>query len=95
MAGDFGIGQSVARYEDPRLLRGRGRYVADMVFPNMLHSYVLRSPHAKADILSVDISKVSSERSEQNSLSKTFFSATINSNAASAVIFTIQKYEEY
>ena len=54
MAGDFGIGQSVARYEYPRVLRCRGRYVADMVFPNMLHSYVLRSPHAHAKIVSID-----------------------------------------
>ena len=54
MAGEFGIGQSVPRYEDPRLLRGRGRYVSDMVFPNMLHSYVLRSPHAHAKIVSID-----------------------------------------
>ncbi|HAA92765.1 MAG TPA: carbon monoxide dehydrogenase, partial [Rhodospirillaceae bacterium] len=54
MAGEFGIGQSVPRYEDPRLLRGRGRYIADMTFPNMLHGYVLRSPHAHAVIRSID-----------------------------------------
>jgi carbon-monoxide dehydrogenase large subunit len=54
MAGEYGIGQAVPRYEDPRLLRGRGRYVSDMVFPNMLHGYVLRSPHAHAKIVSID-----------------------------------------
>ena len=54
MAGEFGIGQSVPRYEDPRLLRGRGRYVSDMTFPNMLHGYVLRSPFAHAKIVSID-----------------------------------------
>ncbi|MDA0656783.1 MAG: xanthine dehydrogenase family protein molybdopterin-binding subunit [Proteobacteria bacterium] len=56
MAGEYGIGQSVPRYEDPRLLRGRGRYVSDMVMVNMAHGHVLRSPHAHAKILSIDTS---------------------------------------
>ena len=52
--GDFSIGQSVTRFEDPRLLRGGGRYVDDVVLPNMAHGYVLRSPHAHARIRSID-----------------------------------------
>ena len=33
--GDFSVGQPVSRFEDPRLLRGGGRYVDDIVLPNM------------------------------------------------------------
>ena len=46
----FGIGQAVPRFEDPRLVRGGGRYVDDMVLPGMAFGYVLRSPHAHARI---------------------------------------------
>jgi len=42
------IGQSIKRVEDPRLLSGRGKYVDDIVVPNMAHAAVLRSPHAHA-----------------------------------------------
>jgi aerobic carbon-monoxide dehydrogenase large subunit len=52
--GEFAIGQSVPRFEDPRLLRGGGRYVADMTLPRIAHGFVLRSPHAHAKILSID-----------------------------------------
>ena len=52
--GDFSIGQSVSRFEDPRLLRGGGRYVDDVALPNMAYGFVLRSPHAHARIRSID-----------------------------------------
>lgn len=52
--GDFSVGQSVSRFEDPRLLRGGGRYVDDVALPNMAHGIVLRSPHAHAAIRSID-----------------------------------------
>ncbi|MGA8612000.1 MAG: xanthine dehydrogenase family protein molybdopterin-binding subunit [Xanthobacteraceae bacterium] len=55
--GQFAIGQPVPRFEDPRLVKGGGRYVADMVFPGMAHGYVLRSPHAHARIRSIDTTK--------------------------------------
>src|SRR5215470_8863670 len=55
--GEFAIGQSVARFEDPRLLRGGGRYVGDIVLPGLVFGYVLRSPHAHARIRSIDTSK--------------------------------------
>src|SRR5713101_4070606 len=55
--GEFAIGQSVSRFEDPRLLRGGGRYVGDIVLPGMVFGYVLRSPHAHARIRSIDASK--------------------------------------
>src|ERR1700758_3565659 len=44
--GEFALGQAVPRFEDPRLLRGGGRYVDDMVLPRMGFGHVLRSPHA-------------------------------------------------
>ncbi|MEM7506402.1 MAG: xanthine dehydrogenase family protein molybdopterin-binding subunit [Pseudomonadota bacterium] len=42
----FGLGQSVPRREDPRLLRGEGRYVDDVVLAGQAHAWVLRSPFA-------------------------------------------------
>jgi carbon-monoxide dehydrogenase large subunit len=44
----------MARKEDARFIRGRGRYVDDVQLPGMLHSAILRSPHAHARILSID-----------------------------------------
>jgi carbon-monoxide dehydrogenase large subunit len=55
--GEFAIGQPVPRFEDPRLVKGGGRYVADMVFPGMAFGYVLRSPHAHARIRSIDTTR--------------------------------------
>jgi len=54
--GEFALGQPVPRFEDPRLLRGGGRYVDDMVLPRMAFGHVLRSPHAHARIRSIDTS---------------------------------------
>ena len=47
-------GQSVKRFEDPRLLTGQGTFLDDLKFPDMLHAVVLRSPHAHAHITSID-----------------------------------------
>ena len=52
--GEYGVGQGVPRFEDMRLLRGGGRYIADMAFPHMAHGFVLRSLHAHAKIVSID-----------------------------------------
>jgi len=52
--GEFALGQAVPRFEDPRLLRGGGRYVDDMALPRMAFGHVLRSPHAHARIGSID-----------------------------------------
>src|ERR671939_68051 len=52
--GEFALGQPVPRFEDPRLLRGGGRYVDDFVLPRMVFGHVLRSPHAHAHIRSID-----------------------------------------
>ena len=51
-----GIGQALPRQEDLRLLRGRGRYAADVVMPNMVFAAMVRSPHAHARIQRIDAS---------------------------------------
>lgn len=54
------IGRSVKRREDPRLLTGRGRYVADIERPHMVSAVVLRSPHAHARIRGIDARRAKS-----------------------------------
>ena len=51
------VGQSVTRVEDDRLLRGHGRYVADIEPEGVLHAAFLRSPFAHARIHGIDVSK--------------------------------------
>ena len=53
-SGKFGIAQPVRRVEDPRLLKGEGRFTDDIVLPGLLHGVVLRSPHAAARITGID-----------------------------------------
>ena len=52
--GQFGIGQSIRRFEDPRLLRGGGRFHNDVNLPGQAHAVVVRSMHAHARIRSID-----------------------------------------
>ena len=54
--GEFALGQPVPRFEDPRLLRGGGHYVDDIVLPRMVCGHVLRSPYAHALIRGIDTS---------------------------------------
>jgi carbon-monoxide dehydrogenase large subunit len=54
----FGVGQAVRRKEDDALLRGQGRYVADVTPPAALHAVVLRSPHAHARFSIADLDRV-------------------------------------
>ncbi|HYR40461.1 MAG TPA: xanthine dehydrogenase family protein molybdopterin-binding subunit [Methylomirabilota bacterium] len=53
----FGIGQSVTRFEDVRLLKGEGRYLNDVNLPGQAHAIVLRSPHAHARIRGIDVDR--------------------------------------
>jgi CO/xanthine dehydrogenase Mo-binding subunit len=48
------VGASVPRLEDGPLVLGRGRFAADVTFPDMLHMRVVRSPNAHGRIVSVD-----------------------------------------
>lgn len=50
----FGIGQSINRFEDARLLRGRGRFQEDRTLPGQAYAVVLRSPHAHAAVRGID-----------------------------------------
>jgi 2-furoyl-CoA dehydrogenase large subunit len=52
----FYTGRAVRRLEDTDLLRGHGRFGDDLpVRPDMLHAAILRSPHAHAEIQSLDV----------------------------------------
>jgi len=49
------LGRPLARVEDADLLCGRGRFSDDLpVRTGTLHAAILRSPHAHAELLSVD-----------------------------------------
>jgi aerobic carbon-monoxide dehydrogenase large subunit len=49
-----GIGASVKRREDVRLLTGQGRFADDFNSPDQAYVAFVRSPHAHADVLAVD-----------------------------------------
>ena len=51
------IGARIRRNEDPRLLQGGGCFVDDIHLPGVLHAAVLRSPHAHARIVAIDVAK--------------------------------------
>jgi carbon-monoxide dehydrogenase large subunit len=51
----FGIGQPVRRKEDVRFLTGNGRYTDDIDLPGQAHLAILRSPHAHARIVSLNV----------------------------------------
>jgi aerobic carbon-monoxide dehydrogenase large subunit len=51
----FGISQGLTRKEDDALIRGNGRYVADIAPAGTLHAVMLRSPHAHARFRIADI----------------------------------------
>src|SRR5256885_14489017 len=48
------FGAGVRRGEAARVVPGRGRYVADVALPGLLHVAVRRSPHAHARIVRID-----------------------------------------
>src|SRR6516225_6451136 len=52
----IGIGAAPRRKEDLRFLTGRGNYVADIQRPAMVAGVFVRSPHAHAEIKSIDTS---------------------------------------
>ena len=60
MTGFRYIGRSLARTEDARLTRGLGRYVGDLAPPGHCRMVVVRSPHAAARILGMDLAAAAS-----------------------------------
>jgi len=51
----FGVGQPVLRVEDPKLLKGEGRYTDDFNVAGQAHAYVVRSRYAHGTIRKVDV----------------------------------------
>ena len=51
------VGSRIERKEDKKFLTGKGRYTADINLLNQTYAYFVRSPHARAKITKVDISK--------------------------------------
>lgn len=54
--GDW-VGRSLSRKEDRRLLTGKGQYFADKKIAGALHLIFVRSQHAHARLVAIDISK--------------------------------------
>ncbi|MFP6734936.1 MAG: xanthine dehydrogenase family protein molybdopterin-binding subunit [Rhodospirillales bacterium] len=52
--GQFALGQSVPRTEDPRFLKGQGRFIDDMRLPREAHAFFVRSSHGHGAIKSLD-----------------------------------------
>lgn len=52
-----GMGHSMKRKEDPRFIRGQGRYVDDIKLPGMVHMDIVRSPFAHARIKAIHTEK--------------------------------------
>jgi carbon-monoxide dehydrogenase large subunit len=54
-SGQLRIGQPVRRLEDEALLTGASRFIDDIELPAAAHAVFVRSPHAHARVLSVDV----------------------------------------
>jgi carbon-monoxide dehydrogenase large subunit len=52
----FAIGQGVPRTEDPKLVRGEGRFTDDVSLPGQVHAVMVRSRHAHGIIRGIDTS---------------------------------------
>src|SRR5690242_2808028 len=53
----FGIGQPVSRIEDPKLLRGAGRYTDDIHFAGQAYAVMVRSRQAHGVIRAIDVAE--------------------------------------
>lgn len=49
------VGEAVRRQEDIRFVRGQGNYTADVTLPHQAYATFLRSPHAHAKIVAIDV----------------------------------------
>src|SRR5690349_4564421 len=52
---DTHVGRAMRRREDPPLLRGEGRFLDDVRIDDVAHVVFVRSPHAHARLLAVDV----------------------------------------
>ena len=55
VSGSNWVGRPLKRKEDARLLRGQGHYIGDMKLPGMLHVHFIRSKHAHAKLLEIEL----------------------------------------
>ena len=62
--GEFSIGQSVRRREDPRLLMGRGRYFDDLNLAHETIEIVLHTPHGQEATIAPDRKRHHSQHKE-------------------------------
>jgi len=53
----FGVGQSMKRVEDDRLITGHGRFTDDVSFPDQVYAVLVRSPYAHAKLGEIDIAE--------------------------------------
>src|SRR5215472_1019008 len=51
----FGVGQPVRRSEDPKLIRGEGRYTDDVNRPGQVYAVMVRSRDAHGIIRGIDV----------------------------------------
>ena len=56
------MSEHTIRREDPRLLKGEGRYTADWNLPGQLYAFFLRSDRAHAEIVSIDAAAARARR---------------------------------
>jgi xanthine dehydrogenase molybdenum-binding subunit len=54
---DGRVGAPYRRYQAPERVLGAGPYVADLVRDGMLHGAIVQSPHARARVKAIDVSK--------------------------------------
>ncbi len=54
---DGGVGHSLVRYRAADLVLGTKAFVADLVRPHMLHGAIVQSPHARALVRAIDVSR--------------------------------------
>ena len=55
------IGSKVERKEDKRFLTGKGQYTADINLVNQTYASFVRSPHARAQITKIEITKATTK----------------------------------
>src|SRR2546425_3874366 len=51
------VGAALSPRETKKLVLGRGSYVGDLTAPGMLHAAFVRSPHAHARIVGIDVER--------------------------------------
>ena len=56
------VGKPIKTKEDRRFVQGKGLYSDDIQLKRTLYAAVLRSPHAHANIKSIDVSKAAQPR---------------------------------